>query len=1039
MRSSNYEGGRTLKKRLAVLSAVTLLVLALFALSAWAKNAEMWFSTNKLGTDKKTEIQEGDEVWIVILDSDKNLDSDLLDKISPDLKIMDPKTGAYIVWNSWDARGADNTDGVITNYDYLEETAKGSGMFVSNRPFQVGTRESFDLGEHGVDEYDRFTHVVDNTTPVDDFQWGHYLYGALGITDGIPASFVNPDLLGYFTKPAPGPDPVGVDGVFGDGETWTEGLLGNGIMPHDDGVTDAYMIGRFENMDTLVGMYQDTVDRSDVAMSMMKIYDSESKVEWSDEIYTDGRKAASITIWDLDENLNCDEVEYVPVFIMVNPGSWNVQSDGDVTNFCDLKRLGGYDGEWNGDCEAAEFTPGDPQGPITWFNIYEQRFIQLPVEEDVTAGDNVSSFDTLNADGWVPVTFWAQETGTRTGIFKLNLNSIFCDLGYRSLRTGDVLVAYYLDPNDEDDFSLDVAYIEENQTSITSWVDSGRVDVTTYWLGRDDVYVQVIDENANLQACCPDQVVVSICDPHGTDDSEWITLNEVGPNSGVFLTTGGTELLPVWDARGRGISSDVLGGYQLVLDNWRLEAFNEDHVYAQYNDVTYADGLDGKTGLGDEDTLTAFPPLIEKVRDQNDVSFDLMAIGDTQVFDGKNNVVNMWFIDRQGGQITTGYTSSDGVYIQVKDPDQNEDPGRIEIIRAYWDGGQNAPFGPQQLNEFDCNSTRYPHLHFVNPLLGSTSIFPDQLPADSQYGLYTDAEAVFADQADVEASNEPAGWPKIYVLNPRNGRWAALDLWEDPREPGVFTSVICVNLSSPFDGCVPNLDVMPNDTVLAFYQDPSNHSDSTMIALKVGPGGGGTPTSQKSTTEFTTILGAKVTSYTDADLVYVKVKDPSHNGETTLTDAVTIGAIKYDLVRLDGAATDTFITMPGLDLNLTAGMPITATYKDPTDSTDTSTAGPITIVGSALVIEDFYAGPTPSAGDVTFGYIGSGIAAEMSVEVYDFAGHLLWQKDATDVAKIVWDGKSGGVFVANGVYRYFVKASDGTASKSGVGFVVINR
>ena len=30
-----------------------------------------------------------------------------------------------------------------------------------------------------------------------------------------------------------------------------------------------------------------------------------------------------------------------------------------------------------------------------------------------------------------------------------------------------------------------------------------------------------------------------------------------------------------------------LGGYQLRLDNWKLEAFNEDSVYVRYNDVYY--------------------------------------------------------------------------------------------------------------------------------------------------------------------------------------------------------------------------------------------------------------------------------------------------------------------------------------------------------------------------------------------------------------------------------------------------------------------
>ena len=66
-RSSNHEGGRTLKKRLGVLSVVTILVMAFFALSAVASSSEMYFSTDKNGQNRVTNIQEGTEVWIVDL------------------------------------------------------------------------------------------------------------------------------------------------------------------------------------------------------------------------------------------------------------------------------------------------------------------------------------------------------------------------------------------------------------------------------------------------------------------------------------------------------------------------------------------------------------------------------------------------------------------------------------------------------------------------------------------------------------------------------------------------------------------------------------------------------------------------------------------------------------------------------------------------------------------------------------------------------------------------------------------------------------
>ena len=167
------------------------------------------------------------------------------------------------------------------------------------------------------------------------------------------------------------------------------------------------------------------------------------------------------------------------------------------------------------------------------------------------------------------------------------------------------------------------------------------------------------------------------------------------------------------------------------------------------------------------------------------------------------------------------------------------------------------------------------------------------------------------------------------MLNPRSGQWAALDLLETGVTTGDFVSVICVDLVNVYT-CVPTLGTLPGDTIVAFYQDPSNHSDSAMIQLKVGIGGGGTPPSQASTTTFVNATGVAVTNYTDADLVYVKVVDPSHAGATTLS-GLTIGTTSYTLAPLAGATNDTFITT-GLSLSLAAGDTITATYVDPIGS-----------------------------------------------------------------------------------------------------------
>jgi len=464
----------------------------------------------------------------------------------------------------------------------------------------------------------------------------------------------------------------------------------------------------------------------------------------------------------------------------------------------------------------------------------------------------------------------------------------------------------------------------------------------------------------------------------------------------VFFTNAGIEIDPVWDGLGVGIDPVHRGGYQLELDNWKLEVFNEDDVYARYNDVYYTAAA--LSLLGDISATTAFPPDIDRVRVANDVSFDVMSIGDTQVYNGQTT--NMWFLDRNGNRVT-GYVNSDCVFIEVLDPDQNEDILRRERVDGFWSGHQNLPFGPVMNREFGCTMpTR--QVHPINELFGDTNIF------------------------------NTGARPNIFVLNPRSGFWAPLDILETGVATGDFVSVICVDLVSVYT-CVPTLFALPGDTIVAYYQDPSNHSDMTMISVKVGVGGGTTPATQVSTTTFTNSSGVAVTSYTDADLVYVKVVDPSHAGATTLADAVTIGTTTYDLAPLAGAPNDTFITT-GLDLNLAAGATVTATYKDPTDPTDTST-DTITIVASKLDVVNFYAGPSPATGPVTFGFEGTGVASVMSVAVYDLAGHLVWADELANVSKVVWDAAG----YANGAYIYVVTATDGTDTFSGKGTLFINR
>ena len=1006
------------------------LLLMAFAVVASATTAELYFSNDRNGQDRVTNVREGQEIWIVVYDPDQNTDCDIRDKFTADVKLFDPKTGAYIIWNQHPDFGPGNIVG-----DYLEETGADTGLFVSNRAFRLGTRESFSLSEPW-----KHTHVVDTpSSPLTDFRWGNFGY------------FGNVDEASSYTKWGFSDT---ADQVWWIGDQIGNSLFYEGafielddtafILPSDLnglrsdlGPADLWLIGRFENMDTLVGIVQDPNDPGDVATSMMKLLDTEAAITWSAEVYPDANEAAQITVVDPDENLSCHHVEYVPVFILVNPGSWNpansslVEDDatGDSpNNFCMLMRTGGIAGDDTTDLSVPSTIEVGDIRPIRWFNIYNAEkndegnlgaqdgryYVQYP--NAAVFDDRIdvygSVFDTVSPNGVTAISFYAMETGADTGIFQLNLNSILEDLGFNSLRSRDVLAAYYLDPNDDDDFKLATAYIEERNHAIARFTDSNRSDADLYWIGRDSVYVEVVDANANVDACCPEQVVVHLCDPHDEDDGEFWVLDETSSNSSIFFSHQGMELLPVWDALGVGLA-DRVGGFQLDLDNWRLEVFNEDEIYVRYNDVTYVQNEQGMLGLGDSNTVTAYSgPRIDRVRVSNDVAFDLASIADTQVFDG--DAVSMWFRDRTGQRIT-GYTNADCVFIEVVDADQDEDQLRRERIDGFWDGGQNWPFGPLPLNPFGCEWERV-QTHPVNPLFGDTNIFnnsPD--PSDR---FTTDGSA------------------KIYVLNPRNGRWAAVDLLETGVATGTFVSVICIDLTDVYT-CVPTLGVLPGDTIIAVYQDPSNHSDSAWISIKVGIGGAGTPPGQASTAVFVDVHGEEVSAYTDADTVFVRVYDPSHAGVALLSGALAIEGEAFDLAAVEGE-TGVFQT-EGLDLQLVAGDQLAATYTDPTDPTDTS-SDTITIIASVLDVAEFYAGPSPFENDTTFGFVGTGVASVFSVEIYDLAGNMVWAQELANATEIVWNGSDfTGAMLANGAYIYVIMATDGTETFEGEGTVFIHR
>jgi len=206
-----------------------LLLASLWAAAAAGTEAELYFSADKNGETRVTKIQEGQHVWIVVSDSDENIDCNTRDKIWTDIKVIDAKTGAHIVWKSYlDPSGVDtNGDGMgDTTFgqagyapykghwpgasagwlgaDYLEETNRSTGLFVSERAFQIGTRVDYSHDgrkqAHIVGPYQETSSGtdLDSVSPT-DFEWGGYLYAA---ADELPAKGVGMIASGSARWPA---------------------------------------------------------------------------------------------------------------------------------------------------------------------------------------------------------------------------------------------------------------------------------------------------------------------------------------------------------------------------------------------------------------------------------------------------------------------------------------------------------------------------------------------------------------------------------------------------------------------------------------------------------------------------------------------------------------------------------------------------------------------------------------------------------------------------------------------------------------------
>lgn len=986
---------------------------------------------NKIGS-----VWEGQQVYIAIKDPDKGACG--IDQFPADLVIFDFKTGAYLGYQTG------STTVTIEKAVFRELGGIGSGLYFWVAGKGSNTKVSVQVGSR----YDYTsiagqTHYLGTVSPSTIKDWDGNDLAGVGWKEGA-WEYVDENT---FSSPWPSSgNPPTVAGLPRN-RTTARVNFGGLTLPAPYTVTPSTITGRFENMDTLVLIVADRTDERNIDQDQVKIVDTVVKftVQPSKVQYGCGAGCQNIvvTVEDPDENLNCNEIEYVPVFVIINPGSWNPSQTGSqtysVTNFCSLMMYGGAN-------VTSVQTPYNQ--PIRWYNIYEEnRYIYY---------GNARWWQSAWGTGFLKAVFFAAETGVNTGVFKLDLGNLedFQEaLGLNrtdKLPPGTTISFYYIDPNDFDDMDLATIEIGSRPHSQVFITDANGVPLTEVKLGAGwgGLYIRVYDADANVEACCQDKVVVHICDPHNEDDSEYYVIDEISNNSGIFFTQNGIPLLPVWDA---------VSGYQLVFDDWKVQAFNEDTIFVRYNSVDYVQTAVNYLGDGNPNDGW-FPPAIrdgksyaakkadgtwntlttdEAARNQYwDVSFAKVKVYDYEVYDGTTH--HMRFLDGNY-QPVTEIPVSGSLYLEVTDLDQNEHPGLREFIFGGWN--KDAESGELAGEDED------------SAPIWAVNVTEGRVASGSSTGEIGEAKAVtdgftpsVAGSAVTFKPVSITGIPasvKIFMFNAQRGTWERIDLRETAVGSGVFRSTTCVLVSDsrhPGDG---NLGSKAGDTIMAFYQDPSNHSDISIISIKVSEGGAGavTPPTVALSVAFDR------TTYYPGDTVTITVTDEQYSGAAEI-----VGTNVLVLLDKDGSVITSWNKLeavadqPG-KFQVTYVLPetvklgtITAKYTDPYMASRTAQAS-ATVVAKALSnVTGITVSPNPFKTSTTFtiqAEPAGAVAAKITIAIYDLTGAKVAEVTGTNTASVTWTGGN----LRNGAYIYVATVEGGSPTKTWTfkGFVYIER
>jgi len=286
---------------------------------------------------------------------------------------------------------------------------------------------------------------------------------------------------------------------------------------------------------------------------------------------------------------------------------------------------------------------------------------------------------------------------------------------------------------------------------------------------------------------------------------------------------------------------------------------------------------------------------------------------------------------------------------------------------------------------------------------------------------------------------------KVFIWNAQNGNWEAVDLKETGPDTGVFRSTTCVLVSTGEESGIPgygNLGSSPGDTIMAFYQDPSNHSDISIISIKVSRGGAG-----EVIPPALPQVVFDLAQYNPGDTVTITVTDEVYAGQPEISSEEKVVLVLKDK---NGATLKSWKSIPSVGTNqfrvsftLPADVPlgtITAKYTDPADPDRTAQATATVLPAELTKVKDISVSPNPFSTSTTFSIVAepSGAKADkITVTIYDLLGKKVDEVSGEGTDRVTWTGGS----LRNGAYIYVAVVEDENLDAPFVyrGFVYIKR